>query len=86
MRVHILALLVLAASAGAVVAEQSNFAPITDAVQISDATEKVRRDKARALKSFGDVDLKQASVADVDANKDGRISFEELLRFDAKSF
>lgn len=86
MRPHVLAITALALGAGAAVAEQSTFAPLTDAVQISSAPEEVRRDKARALKAFGDVDLKAASVADVDANGDGHISFEELLKFDVKNF
>jgi len=86
MRLPVLASLVFAASAGTAMAEQSTFAPITDAVQTASDAESVKRDKARALKAFGDVDLKHATITDVDANGDGHISFEELQNFDLKSF
>ena len=81
-----MAALGLALTSGAAIAEQSALAPLTDVAQLTSSTEEVKRDKTKSLKGFGDVDLKAASVADVDANGDGQVSFEELLAFDIKSF
>lgn len=83
MRSYVLAIFALAISASAALAEQSTFAPLSNVVQISDA-EDVTRDRSRILKGFGDVDLKAATVSDVDANGDGQISFQELMKFDLK--
>ncbi len=86
MRFHVFLIVAILGGAGGALADQGTFTPTDIAVQSSGESENVRRDAARASKGFKGVQLEKATVADVDANGDGHISFEELFYFDKKSF
>lgn len=63
---------------------QSQFEPVPKNVIVpSPDHEGVRRD-AGPSRAFQGVALRKATVADIDLNGNGHVSFEELLRFDVK--
>lgn len=71
----------LATASVAETAERATFAPVTTKSAV--ANDAVNRAKLKAA-AFDRVSLSEATVAEVDADGDGKISFEELLRHDMK--
>lgn len=84
MRCHSLAAFALIASTGIAAAQEAreHISTPADFVRTAGASEPAQRDRPRSASGFAGVDLRQATVADVDLNGDGYISFDELLRFD----
>lgn len=84
MKIALAALIFLplfAAASVAETAERAIFAPLN--TKPATAADIVNRAKLKAT-VFDSVSLADASVTDVDADGDGKISFEELLRHDLK--
>ena len=82
MKTSVAALLILplmAAPLAAENADQASFRPVPS--QTSVTADPVRRADTNRVR-MGQVKLAPASVADVDTNRDGRISFEELMAKD----
>lgn len=71
----------LATASVAETAERASYAPVPTKSAI--ASDAVNRAKLKAA-VFDGVSLSEATVAEVDADGDGKISFEELLRHDLK--
>lgn len=57
---------------------------IAETVAATSDAEGVRREAGRTGKIIKGLELRPATVADIDLNGDGHISFEELFRFDVK--
>lgn len=84
MRKYLLAFIVLAATCGAVSAQEAELAASAEGtVAHVKATEaSVQRREPGPKEGLPGLRLRMATVADVDLNGDGRIGFDELLRFD----
>ncbi len=81
MKIPLASLSILLLSSGVALSEPSErsvFLPAVDTV-----SEPVRRAKTEKL-SMGSAALAPAKVKQVDRNKDGKISFAELLTYDMK--
>ncbi len=83
MKAAITSLLILALSGGVAVAEPSDRAVIRPTADVKAPADPVRRADPKAV-SMGLVTLAPAEVAQVDKNRDGKISFAELLLHDMK--
>ena len=79
-----LAVIALVATTGVALAQQDQkLVPAQDAqAVILTGTAEVTRDDVSQSKGVDGFHLKMASVADVDLNGDGYVSFDELMRFD----
>ena len=86
MKSALIAIAVFSALSGAAIAQESQ----SSSKQVSEkrvvplaVREHVRRDTGHNRAVQG-VALRKATVADIDLNGDGHVSFEELFRFDVK--
>ncbi len=81
----LIAVVLLPFLASAAVADTTGRAEIQRAASVADADgSDVRRAKTEHIVTGGTL-LAPASVQDVDTNRDGKISFEELLAHDLNS-
>ena len=83
MKAAITSLLILALSCGVALAETPDRTVIRPPADVKAPADPVRRADPEAM-SMGLVALAPAEVAQVDKNRDGKISFAELLLHDMK--
>ncbi len=81
MKAAITSLLILAVTSGVALAETSERAAFRPAAEVTAPMEPVHREKTETV-SMGQVALAPASVVEIDRNRDGKISFAELLAYD----
>lgn len=81
MKTAITSLLILAAMSGVALSDTSERAAFRPAAEVTVAADPVRREEAETV-SMGQVVLAPAKVAQIDRNRDGTISFAELLAYD----
>ena len=81
MKAAITSLLILAVTSGAALSDTADRADLRPTVEAKVPAEQMRREATETV-SMGQVALAPASVVQIDRNRDGKISFAELLAFD----